>query len=397
MINLGVLYGSRAPEHEVSIISALQLMKSCDKNKYNVVPVYINKEGDWYTGDGLFDINTYSDFESNKTKLSKVELDLHPGSGALVQFKQSKNIFRGSEKIVVASLDCVIPVFHGSHGEDGTIQGLLELANIPYASSRVAACAIGMDKVIMKTFFRGFNIPLADDLSFTVEEWNKEKNSFIRNIEDKLGYPVFVKPANLGSSIGVKKVNDLEELTRALDLAFILDRKVLIEKAVKNPIELNCSVLGDSRDAKASEIEMPITGGDLLGFTEKYLGGANSRKGLASLKRILPAPIDNELKSEIQKLSLKIFKKLDCKGVVRIDYMFEPETEKLYLTEINTIPGSLSYYLWEKSGISYSELIDKLVDIANYAHLQKLNLNFSYESNILKNNSFTKLGSKGIK
>lgn len=397
MINLGVIYGSRAPEHEVSIISAIQLMKACDKNKYNVIPIYIDKSGNWFTGELLLDISIYSNFEIHKNKLTKIELDLYPGSGAIVEYKQSKNIFRGMTRSVVSNIDCFIPVLHGSHGEDGTIQGLLELANIPYASSRVSSCAIGIDKVIMKTFFRGCDIPLTDDTYFTYEEWNSNRKYYIEIIENKLCFPVFVKPSSLGSSIGVSKVNNLDELINAVELAFTLDRKVLVEKAVIQPIELNCSVLGDSREAIASEIEMPITGGNVLGFIEKYLDGSGSRKGMASLKRVLPAPIDDALKNKIQTLSVKIFKKLDCKGVIRIDYMYEPSSEKIFLTEVNIIPGSMAYYLWEKSGITYSELVDKLVNIAQYAHLQKLGLCYSFDSSILNNVSSSKLGVKGNK
>lgn len=396
MKNLGIIFGSRTCEHEVSIISALQLIKAVDRSKYNVIPIYIDPKGDWYVGAKLEDIKTYVNFDTTKDIL-KVELDLHPGSGALIYYAPSKGLFRKTEKKVYSNIDCVIPVLHGMNGEDGTIQGLFELANIPYASSRVASCAIGMDKVLMKSFFRGLGMPLVDDLWFTVDEWEKDKIKCLLDIEEKLSYPVFVKPANLGSSIGVSKACNKDQLIEALLLAFSFDRKVLVEKGINNPIELNCSVLGDTRKAIASEIEMPVTGGNVLGFIEKYMAGNNSTKGMAALKRVLPAPIDQSLKEKIQNISLAIFKNLDCKGVVRIDFMFEPDTENIYITEINVIPGSMSYYLWQESNITYPELIDTLVDVAMHAHLQKLNLHYSFESNILQSNLSGKIGFKGQK
>lgn len=397
MKNLAILFGSRACEHEVSIISALQLIKAVDTSKYHVTPLYISKTGDWYVGDKLLDIQSYVDFDPGASKLQKVELDLHPGSGALLYWEEAKSLFKKAERKIYTNIDCVIPVLHGMNGEDGTLQGLLELANIPYTSSNVASCAIGMDKVIMKGFFRGCGFPLTDDVWFTIDNWEADSTRCIQAIEEKLGYPVFVKPANLGSSIGVSKANNQEELRNSLQLAFSFDRKVLIEKAVQDPIELNCSVLGDARGARASEIEMPITGGDVLGFLEKYLSSGNSRKGMAALKRVLPAPIEDSIKSKIQNLSLEIFHQLDCKGVVRIDFMYEPSTTKLYITEINTIPGSMSYYLWQESGIKYPELIDTLVDIAFHSHYQKLGLTTTYNSTILQSNLSGKHGMKGTK
>ncbi|NMD38667.1 MAG: D-alanine--D-alanine ligase, partial [Christensenellaceae bacterium] len=193
----------------------------------------------------------------------------------------------------------------------------------------------------------------------------------------------------------VSKASNKKELEEGLDIAFTFDRKVLVEKAINNPMELNCSVLGDERKAKASVIEMPVTGGNLLGFIEKYISGVIGSKGMASLKRVVPAPIEDSLTKELQELSLNVFKELDCKGVVRIDYMYDVESNNYYITEINVIPGSLSYYLWEKSDISYSELIDLLVDIALHAHSVKQNLNYTFSSDILKSGINGKKGTKG--
>lgn len=392
-IQLGVMFGSRSCEHEVSIISAVQLMRAADRQTYDVIPIYISKKGEWFTGDPLFDIATYTPFDENRKGIRRVQLDLTAGSRALISREQGKGLFAKEQQVIVARLDCVIPVFHGLHGEDGTVQGLLELCNIPYASSGVGASAVGMDKVYMKLFFQGCGFPVLPGRWFLRADWEKNPEEVMNDIEKNLPYPVFVKPASLGSSIGVTRANDRASLKEALELAFEFDRKTLIEKGLCEPLELNCSVLGYDGEAEASEIEMPISGGDLLTFMDKY--GSNSTKGMASLKRVLPAPIEPELKERIQKLSVDIFKAMDCKGVVRIDYMFDAPSQELYITEINTIPGSLAFYLWEACGLHYAKLIDRMVECAMKAEQDKEENNYAYTSDILKNISMG--GKTGMK
>lgn len=392
-IQLGVMFGSRSCEHEVSIISAVQLMRAADRQTYDVIPIYISKKGEWFTGDPLFDIATYTPFDENRKGIRRVQLDLTAGSRALISREQGKGLFAKEQQVIVARLDCVIPVFHGLHGEDGTVQGLLELCNIPYASSGVGASAVGMDKVYMKLFFQGCGFPVLPGRWFLRADWEKNPEEVMNDIEKNLPYPVFVKPASLGSSIGVTRANDRASLKEALELAFEFDRKTLVEKGLCEPLELNCSVLGYDGEAEASEIEMPISGGDLLTFMDKY--GSNSTKGMASLKRVLPAPIEPELKERIQKLSVDIFKAMDCKGVVRIDYMFDAPSQELYITEINTIPGSLAFYLWEACGLPYTKLIDRMVECAMKAEQDKEENNYAYTSDILKNISMG--GKTGMK
>ncbi len=392
-IQLGVMFGSRSCEHEVSIISAVQLMRAADRQTYDVIPIYISKKGEWFTGDPLFDIATYTPFDENRKGIRRVQLDLTAGSRALISREQGKGLFAKEQQVIVARLDCVIPVFHGLHGEDGTVQGLLELCNIPYASSGVGASAVGMDKVYMKLFFQGCGFPVLPGRWFLRADWEKNPEEVMNDIEKNLPYPVFVKPASLGSSIGVTRANDRASLKDALELAFEFDRKTLVEKGLCEPLELNCSVLGYDGEAEASEIEMPISGGDLLTFMDKY--GSNSTKGMASLKRVLPAPIEPELKERIQKLSVDIFKAMDCKGVVRIDYMFDAPSQELYITEINTIPGSLAFYLWEACGLPYTKLIDRMVECAMKAEQDKEENNYAYTSDILKNISMG--GKTGMK
>ncbi len=391
-IQLGVMYGSRSCEHEVSIISALQLMQSVDPAKYDVIPLYISMQGIWYTGEALMSMSAYTPFREDQKGLVRVSLDMTPGSGALLAFEQSKGLLGGGMKQrVVARLECVIPVFHGMHGEDGTVQGLLELANLPYASPGVTGSAVGMDKIIMKRHFHGAGFPVLPGIWFSRQEFKNDHDAVMDRIEKEIGYPVYTKPANLGSSIGVSRAENREELSDALELAFVYDRRVLLEQGLTNPIELNCSVVGFDTGIKASVLEMPVTSGALLSFSEKYLQGGNGSKGMASLARVVPAPVEDSLRDQIQSLSKDIFRELDLKGVVRIDYMFDVKTEKLYITEVNTIPGSMAYYLWEKSGMSYTNLIDELVQCAMKAHHEKNDNNYAFSSDILKN---VKLGGK---
>lgn len=382
-MQLGVFFGSRTCEHDVSIISAVQLMRAADTEKYDVIPVYISKQGEWYTGEPLKDIHSYTPFDPGKSGIVRVNPDVTAGSGALTRIEHGKGLLGKDKEVVVARLDCVIPVFHGMHGEDGTVQGLLELCNLPYASSGVGASAIGMDKVYMKQFFRGAGFPVLPDCWFLRRQWEEDAQKVMDDIEAKLPYPVFVKPASLGSSIGVSCAKDRTGLEEALSLAFDFDRKVLVEQGLNKPLELNCSVLGYDGDAQASEIEMPVSSGDLLSYLDKY-GANGGSKGMASLKRVLPAPIEPELRQKIQKLSVDIFCNMDCKGVVRIDYMYDATSDGLYITEINTLPGSMAFYLWEASGLPYRKMIDRLVACAMEAKQDKDDSNYAYSSDILK-------------
>lgn len=393
---LGVIFGSRSCEREVAIISAVQLMRHADPEKYDVIPVYIDEHGGWYTGEKLKDIQSYRPFQPGAAGITRVSLDMTPGSGALLAMEKGKGLFGREELKAVARIDCFVIVMHGMNGEDGTLQGMLELANIPYTSCGVGASALGMDKILMKQFFRGGNLPVLPSEWFSRSVYEKEPESVLDQVEKQLGYPVYTKPANLGSSIGVSRAENRDELRDALDLAFEYDRRVLVEKGLTRPIELNCSVIGYDGEAEASPIEMPISGEEFLDFHEKYLAQGGS-KGMASLHRVVPAPIEEGLRDRIQEMSREIFRMMDCKGVVRIDYMFDRESENLYITEINTIPGSLAFYLWENAGVPYRKLIDRMVELAERAHADKNQANYAYTSDILQGASFGAKGSKGAK
>ena len=393
---LGVIFGSRSCEREVSIISAVQLMRHVDTEKYDVVPVYIDARGNWYTGEALKDIRAFQPFDPDRPGITRVFLDMSSGSGALLQVARGTGLFSRTELRTVARVDVFVVVMHGLNGEDGTLQGMLELANIPYTSSGVGGSALGMDKIQMKQFFRGAGLPVLPSVWYTQSRFESDPETVIREIRDQLGFPVYVKPSHLGSSIGVSPAASEESLREALELAFEYDRRVLVEKGLDKPIELNCSVLGYDEDVQASPIEMPLSGEEFLNFGEKYLSSGGN-KGMASLHRVLPAPIEDSLRDRIQAMSRDIFRMMDCKGCVRIDYMFDREDGGLYITEINTIPGSLAFYLWENAGISYRELIDRMVDIAEKAHRDKNQANYAYTSDILRAVSSGAKGSKGTK
>ena len=276
-IQLGIIYGSRSSEDEVSVISAVQLMKHVNPDKYDLVPVYISQEGAWYTGQPLRDIKSYIPrFNPKLEGVTRVQPDLTAKSGALLRYIKG-GLLSGGRLDIAARLDCVIPVMHGLHGEDGSLQGLLELMDIPYASTGIGGSAIAMDKIMMKQFFRGCGFPVLDDIAVLRSAWRKDAVELIKLIEQKLPYPVFVKPATLGSSIGVSRATDFKSLSDALELAFSFDRRVMVEEAVNRPIEVNCSVLGFDDDVRASVVEMPITEGSLLDFSAKYTRGGGRR------------------------------------------------------------------------------------------------------------------------
>ncbi len=398
-IKLGVLFGSRSTEHEVSIVSALQLMSMANPFRYEVIPVYITKKGEWYAGGALWKMETYVNFDPRKSKLTRVYPDLTAKSHALMAAKRGKP-FMGETRYVFARLDVVIPVFHGMNGEDGSIMGVLEMMDLPYAATGIAGSAVGMDKVMMKRIFRGFDFPVLKDTSLTRTAFESDEGKACASVENELPYPVYVKPANLGSSIGVSRAENREQLVEALRVAFSLDRRVLIEEGLTNPREVNCSVLGFDEDVQPSVVEQPVRSGDLLDYKTKYLGDSSS-SGMAALSRYIPAPISEEDTQKVQQTAVSIFKALDCKGVVRVDFMMDETTGGLYITEINTIPGSLALYLWEKTGegLPYRKLIDKLVDLAFEAHRQRDQVTLSFQSEIitraLANEQSGAKGSKG--
>ena len=395
MKRLGVIFGGVTCEHDVSIVSGLQLIENVNKSKYEVVPIYIHSNGEWYTGEELLNSKIYKEFDKHEASLKKAIIP--PNQKGLLIFEKG---FFAKNKFV--ELDVVIPAMHGMNGEDGTLQGLLELANIPYTSSGVLGSSVGMDKILMKKVFEAHELPVLPYTYFIRDEWNEDRNKVLEKIEATLKYPMFVKPSNLGSSIGISKAKDREGLINAIEVAVNYDSRVIVEKGVEKLTEINCSALGFGDDVNTSVCEQPVNWEEFLTFEDKYMRGAKSAKsakcsggtanklgvkqgGMESMDRRIPANIPDEQTNEIQDLTKKAFKCLNSKGVVRIDYIIDNEENKVYINEINTIPGSFSFYLWKHNGLEYPELIDKLVEIAEKANEEKNKNNYTYKSDIIGN------------
>lgn len=397
MKKVGVIFGGVTCEHEVSIVTGLQLIENVDRSKYEVVPIYIHSDGEWYVGNKLLDATIYKNFDAYKAGIDKGFIV--PNRPGLLMTGKG---FLGKD--VFVKLDVVIPAMHGMNGEDGSLQGLLELANIPYTSSGVLGASIGMDKILMKKVFEANLIPVLPYTYFLRSEWEASHDVVIAQIEAVLRYPMFVKPSNLGSSIGISKATDREKLIEAIEIAVSYDERVIVENGVEDLAEINCSALGRGANVSVSVCEQPVSWKEFLTFDEKYLrGGKNggaktsapAKSGMATMTRKIPAPITPEQTKEVKELTAKAFKALNSKGVVRIDFIIDNSDGKVYVNEINTIPGSFAFYLWnvqvhdgdvwDYNRIEYSQLIDKLIEIAEVDHAEKNKNNYTYDSDIIKN------------
>ncbi len=388
MQNLGIFFGGRAAEHDVSIISGLQVLENADKSKYNAFPVYVSRTGEWFVGEPLRDIALYERFDPNMKGLTKVIMPPVPGMNGL--FAQ-KGVFGKFEKI--AALDCALFAFHGMHGEDGAMQGLFELADVPYTSCGVISSAAGMDKIMMKAVFQSMGLPVLPGAWCYRDEWQKDPEAVIARAEE-LKYPLFVKPSQLGSSIGISKAADRAGFIAAMEVACRFDWRILIEKGLESPDEINCACLGLGDETEVSLCEQPVSWETFLTFEQKYLKG-NSGKGMENLARKIPAPIGGELTARVQDYTKQIFRTFGCKGVVRVDYMLDRASGALYVCEINTIPGSFAFYLFEPAGLPFRQLVDRLVTYAHKALAQKNASTFAYDSTILsKAASGTKISKK---
>lgn len=391
---VAVFYGCRSVEHEVSIISAVQAMASMSREKYNIVPVYVTKDGEMFTGDCLCTIEEYKNIPELLKKSQKVNFERENGN--VVMKTQKGGMF---SKAVTTVIDVAFPVVHGTNCEDGTIQGLFEFLNLPYVGCDVLSSAVGMDKAVFKDVLKRAGLPVLDCLCFRAREYMTDKEAVKAEIIAKIGLPLIVKPINLGSSVGISKASSEAELEDAMNLAFSFSESVLVEHAVENIREVNCSVLGNADECEASVLEEPFMNDEILSYEDKYMsnkkGGAS--KGMASLGRKIPAELSDEKTQEIRALACKIFKAIGACGVVRIDFIIDTETDTVYANEINTIPGSLSFYLWDATGVKYPELIDRLISLAFKRQRTRDNLTFTIDTNILSGVSFGTKGSKGAK
>ncbi len=389
-IKLGVIFGGCSVEHEVSIISAVQAMQSMDTEKYDIIPIYIDKDRNWYTGKMLMDIEVYKDFEDLKKYAKKVDMYKKDGK----YYLQSLGLF----KRLVEELDIVFPIVHGANVEDGTLAGYLDTIGIPYVGPNVLGAALGQDKVVMKQVFDACNIPIVDYVWFFDADYLNDPANYQKQIK-KMGYPVIVKPATLGSSVGITVVKEEARLDEAIMEAITYDKKIVVEKMVPNLVEVNCSVVGNYEHQDASVLEEVMSSDEFLTYKDKYLGNGKKTgksKGMASTSRIVPARLTDKMTKEVQDVAKKTFKALNLSGICRIDFLIDKKENKVYVNEPNTIPGSLSFYLWEPTGKKYSDLLDEAITRAIKDYKAKNKKVFSFDTNILSNFNGTK-GAKGLK
>lgn len=389
-IKLGVIFGGVSVEHEVSIISAVQAMNEMDNEKYDIIPIYIDKERNWYTGKMLMDIDIYKDFNDLKKYAKKVTMYKKDGN----YYLQSVGFF----KKLITELDVVFPIVHGANVEDGTLAGYLDTVGIPYVGSRVLGSALGQDKVVMKQVFEACNLPIVPYTWFYDTEYLNDADKYMKEVK-KIGLPVIVKPATLGSSVGITVVKDEKKLDEAIMDAITYDSKIVIEKMVDNLVEVNCSILGNYEYQQASVLEEVMSSDEFLTYKDKYLGNGKktgASKGMASTSRIVPARLTDDMTEDVKEIAKKAFKSLNLSGICRIDFLIDKKANKVYINEPNTIPGSLAFYLWEPSGKKYTELLDEAITLAIRDYKNRGKKTVSFETNILANFNGLK-GAKGMK
>jgi len=385
---IGVFFGGRSTEHEISVISASQAMAAIDENRFSIVPVYITKDGRWFTGEVLRNVANFRDTNALISKCTQVYM--RPVYGDYNLYRSGRKLF-GSN--VIATLDVAIPVLHGSNGEDGIFEGVLETIGIPYAGCNTLSSANGMDKITMKMILQANDVPVVPYVWFTDRQWDSQRDKILAGIEDNLGYPVIVKPANLGSSVGIGRAKDLEQLKERVADAQRYSARIIVEHMVDDLQEINCSVLGDCDSYETSVLEEPIKSGEILSYTDKYLGGTKGSAGMQAAQKRIPADLPDDVTARIRFLAGETFRVLSCHGVSRVDMIIDRSNGSIYVNEINTIPGSLSFYLWEATGLSFSKLMERLVSLALKRKRDQSHKTVSYDQNIFSMGG----GVKGVK
>lgn len=387
-IKVGVIFGGETVEHEVSIISAMQAINKLDQEKYEVVPIYITKDREWYTGDMLRDIDVYQDLNLIKQYGKNVVLYYDKGRYVL----QKKNFPR----TVVKEIDIAFPVVHGTNVEDGGLQGYLQSIGIPYVGPNVYAAVVGQDKVYMKDVWAGAGLPMTKYVWFYDVDYKQDSESVIQKVE-KLKYPVIVKPATTGSSVGISVCDDHDRLVEAIDEAIQYDNKILVEEVVSNLKEVNIAVMGNYEHQKVSEIEEVLSANKFLTYADKYIGDGKGKlkgvkglksvgpsKGMASANRKLPADLDSKMRNEIEDIAVKAFKALGSSGNSRIDFLIDDTKHKVYINEINSIPGSLAFYLWDAKGVDFSQMLEEMINIGIKDYKKRVSKTHSFDTNILQ-------------
>lgn len=365
-IRVGVIFGGRSSEHEVSLVSATSVIEALDKDKYEVIPIGITKRGRW-----LSSSQTLALLKSGKSldRIPERVLLPDPTQKGLVEFR-SNGVSTTNEP-----LDVVFPVLHGPFGEDGSIQGLLDLANVPYVGAGVLGSALGMDKIVQKQVFERMGLPVTEYRAFLFKEYERSPKMWVREIEKAFSYPCFVKPANLGSSVGITKAHNRNELEKGINEASEYDRKILIERGIENAHEIEVSVLGND-DPRASVPGEVIPSNEFYDYDAKYVDGKS--------QIIIPAVIPARITKRVQDIAVKAFKAIDCSGMARVDFLVTRDRFEIYICEVNTIPGftSISMYpkLWEASGIPYPKLLDILIELAIERHSERNHLQTSFRT-----------------
>lgn len=384
---IGVIFGGRSVEHEVSVITAHQGMDALEVAGFIVLPIYISKSGYWYAGEALRDLRQFTDLSRDFTEVPGVHrLGLSPDRGlrTLVPGRALRGLFSRPPALWA---DVFFPMTHGSFGEDGTLAGLLEMADVPYVGSGILASALGMNKAMMKRIARTIDLPVLDAIVFDRETIRSDAAGAAARAEAAASFPLIVKPVHLGSSIGVRRCTTLDEVAEALIAAALLDSEVLIEPALSDFAEINCAVIGPPEEA--SVCEQPVTDAALLSFDEKYRRGGKSPKraarsaGMASMGRVVPAAIPDELAQLAQRHAVAVFRTIGASGVARIDFLYDKATSRLYFNEINTVPGSLAFYLWEAAGLPFDQLVSRLVETALSRARQRAETTFTFDANLL--------------
>ena len=391
-INLFLVFGGRSVEHEVSVISALQAANSLNKEKYNIFPLYIAKDGITYTGDALMNIENFKNMNTLIPQCQEATLMKNGRDVELVAFKRKGQKLKTVLRQVI---NVALPIVHGTFCEDGTAAGWFELLGLPYVGCDVVSAANGMNKLYFKNICAANDIPVLECMTFTSRQWVNERDDVVSKIE-KIGYPVIVKPIDLGSSVGISKISSADELDEKISLAASFCERMLIERAVTDMREINCSVCGDIYDCETSVLEEPIMHDEVLSYKDKYMSSGSS-KGMSGLSRKIPAELSDEKRDEICALAKKTFVALGCSGISRIDFIMDnADNQHVYVNEINTIPGSLAFYLWEPKGVKYSELLDRAIKTAFDRQRRRDTLVLSYDTNILENGSFGKGSAKKL-
>ncbi|MFA6081535.1 MAG: D-alanine--D-alanine ligase family protein [Patescibacteria group bacterium] len=387
MKTIGVFFGSRSPEHDVSILTGQLIISGLKKCGYNVIPVYIDKKGKWYSDARLSSIKFFTQNQTNlDKKLEAFNIDFNKSTGKIVKqsgFLKSNAVF-----------DIAFPAFHGQNGEDGTFQGLCEILNVPYVGCDVASSALTMDKVLTKMIYKANNIPTVDFIYFNLNEWRIDKKNVIEKIRP-LNWPVIIKPARLGSSIGISKAKNQKELEFGIEVALHYDEKVIVEKAVENLMDLTCCVIGND-DLTPSLLQESVFESGFFSYEEKYLKGGGTQTGNATQSIIIPARLDKKITKEIQDAAVSAYKIIGCSGIARIDFLYDKKSKKWFANEINTLPGTLYHHLWKKSGVPFEELLKKLIGYAEEKYQKKKQITYTFNSNILTQASSNKLSLKGV-